>query len=286
MPEKIPPKQMRKWLELYENGKPVDVIATKSHRDVRTIKRCISQARHERLAESVRGNIMMEAAQHHHEALLDMVKDIMDELEANTNKPGIPFEDADLYAFGLRAESSPYWGLLNQHLPRDPLWDLIVNWKKAYIDFADSCAALRKISSGLLAERCRCEIVNTNINSHTKPPYLFSTAPDLIYSEAMAKGMDGKSRTDIMASLKVDRKSGQIVSGGTIMSIAPGQEEEFAGYIREVLGKVNDSNETISVGYKYEALKLASDKARRAAEDIVLLGMVPGLCRICRKLGL
>jgi len=283
MPEKIAPKLMRKWLKMYDDGSPVDVIAKKSHRDVRTIKRYIEQAKHEKLAESVRGNIMMEAAQHHQEDLLGVVKDIMGELEADTNKPEITSEDADdLSSVELSTESSSYWELLRQHLPRDPLWDLIVKWKKAYADFADSCDAVHTITSDLLVEKCRCRIVNAN----TEPPFLFTRAAELICTEAMTRAMDGKPKTDIAALLKIDRKSGNVMSGGTIMAVAPGREDEFAGYIREVLGKVNDSDETTRVYYKYDTLKQANGKARRAAEDILMLGMIPGLCRICRKLGL
>jgi hypothetical protein len=287
MPEKIAPKQMRRWLQMYEDGKPVDVIAKKYHRDTRTIKRGIEEAKRDRLAESVRGNIMMEAAQRHQTVLVETVNDVMDELEADTNKPEIPGEDTDdLSQVALRAESSPYWGLLKQHLPRDPLWDLIIKWKKAHVDFTDSCAAVRKITSDLLVETCRCEIVNADTDVDTKPPFLYSRSAELIYAEAMAKAMDGKPKTDIAASLKADRKSGNVMSGGTVMAVAPGREEEFAGYIHEVLGKVNDSDEATAVYYKHSALKQAYDKARGAAQDIVLLGMVPGLCRICRKLGL
>jgi hypothetical protein len=76
------------------------------------------------------------------------------------------------------------------------------------------------------------------------------------------------------------------MSGGTVLAVAPGREEEFAGHIRKVLAKVNDSDQTTKVSYKYYVLKQANDKVRGAAQDIVLLGMVPGLCRICRKLGL
>ena len=287
MPEKIPPKLMRKWLKIYDDGIPVDVIAKKYHRDVRTIKRCIEETKRDRLAESVRGNIMMEAARGHQEALLGVVNDFVGELAAETSKPEIPAEDTDgLSQIVLRAESSPYWGLLKQHLPRDPLWDLIIRWKKANADFDDSCAAVRKITSDLLLKECRCKIIDANTDTDAKPPFLFSRAVELIYTEALTRAIEDKPRINIADSLKADRKSGQVVSGGTIMAVAPGREEEFAGYIRKVLAKVSDSDQTTKVSYKYDALKQVNEKARAAAQDIMLLGMVPGLCRICRKLGL
>ena len=287
MPEKIAPKLMRRWLQMYEDGNPIDVIAKKNHRDVRTIKRCIEEAKRDRLAESVRGNIMIEAARGHQEALLGMVNDVMGELEAETNKPEIPAECADdLSLVKLRAESSPYWNLLKQHLPRDPLWDSINKWKKARADFDDGCAAVRKIISELLPKECRCKIVDADTNADAKPPFLFSMAAELIYTEVLTRAMDCKPRTNIATSLRIDRKSGNVMSGGTIMAVTPGREEEFAGYIRKVLARANDSVETTTAINKYDTLKKANEKAREAAQDIALLGMVPGLCRICRKLGL
>jgi hypothetical protein len=287
MPERIAPRLMRRWLQMYEDGKPIDVIAVKHHRDVRTIRRCIEEAKRDRLAESVRGNIMIEAARGHQEALLGTVNDVRDELEAETNKPEIPAEGADdLSPVVLRAESSPYWGLLKEHLPRDPLWDSINKWKKARADFDDGCAAVRKIISELLSKECRCKIVDANTDADAKPPFLFSRAAELIYSEVLTRAIDGKPRTNITTSLKIDKKSGNITSGGTIMAVAPGWEEQFAGYIRKVLAKANDSVETTTAINKYDTLKKANEKARKAAQDIALLGMVPGLCRICRKLGL
>ena len=283
MPKKIAPKLKREWLDQKEDGIAIDAIAEKYHRDVRTINDGIEQAMREKSAESVRRNMMMEAAQRHQEALLSVVNDIMGELEANTNKFEITCEDADdLPSVELRTESSSYWELLRQHMPRDPMWDFIIKWKKAHADFTDSCTIVRKITSDVLIEKCRCKIVNAD----TKPPFLFSRAAELINAEVLARQTDGKPKTDIAASLKVDMKSGNVMSGGTIMAVAPGREDDFAGYIREVLDKVNDSDETTRVYYKYRALKQANDKARRAAEEILLLGMVPGLCRICRKLGL
>lgn len=283
MPEKISIKQMREWLEMKESGRTEAAIAHKFRRDVRTIKSGIERAVRERSAETVRTHMMMDAARHHQETLLDIVRGIAPGLEVGIERFASLKSYSNVSELAiLPGETTPHWELLKQHLPRDPLWDMVGKWKKAIIDLASGCVELRGKTDHLLTEKCGCAIVD----SGGRPPFLFSRTPELIYTEVLHLATDNRTRTDTCDSLQVDMKSGQVMIPNTILAVAPGREEEFAGYIRECWNEINESDEAAVLTGKYKDMLNAKEKARKAAEDITLLGILPGLCRICRRLGL
>lgn len=283
MPEKISIKQMRQWLELFESGRTIDAIAHKFGRDVRTIKSGIERARRDRSAEAVRTGMMTDAIKQHQVALLNTVGEIISGLETGADRFAALARYSDVSVFAtLPGEATPYWELLRQHLPRDPLWDFLNRRKKAVMEFAGTCTELRNKTDQLLVQKCRCAIVEND----GRPPFLFTTAPEIIYAEVLYAATDQHPRTDIHNFLQIDVKSGQVMLAHTVLAVAPGSEEEFAGYIREVLHEIDVSEEAARLPGKYRAMLDAKEKTRRAAEEIVLVGMVTGLCRICRRLGL
>ena len=45
MPKKISSNEMRDWLDRYDSGESEAAIAKEAHRDTRTVKKCLAQAR-------------------------------------------------------------------------------------------------------------------------------------------------------------------------------------------------------------------------------------------------
>jgi hypothetical protein len=56
--------------------------------------------------------------------------------------------------------------------------------------------------------------------------------------------------------------------------------------VLEALRELEVSPETTRVVQTYQLLKAATENAQQTAEQVRSLGMIPGLCEICRRLGL
>jgi len=67
---------------------------------------------------------------------------------------------------------------------------------------------------------------------------------------------------------------------------ATGKEEECSQNILAAFKELLNSLEIHKVINSYKYLNEWADKAKQAADEIVLLGYLPGNCRICQRLGM
>jgi hypothetical protein len=70
------------------------------------------------------------------------------------------------------------------------------------------------------------------------------------------------------------------------MAECPGSEEECRVGIIEAFTKLQKDNAVSEVTKLRTKLRESMDKARRPVKEITLLGLVPGRCRVCKRLGL
>jgi hypothetical protein len=84
----------------------------------------------------------------------------------------------------------------------------------------------------------------------------------------------------------VDKESGRVRYGvGMVLAEAPGEEEECKANILVSLKEVLESAEAAKVKKTDADLVEATVKAKRAVEEVLLLELVTGECRVCRRLG-
>lgn len=88
------------------------------------------------------------------------------------------------------------------------------------------------------------------------------------------------------AEIITDPHRGEVTHGrGLALAHAPGKEEECRGAIIAAVAELLRSDEWRSVLETFRRIKGSATKARQAAEEIRLLGLLPGRCRICSRLG-
>lgn len=298
MPKKISPKQVREWLELYESGQSVISIAKKARRDTRTVKRGIEQARREHDARGVRSELLKSALRNHQDNFLEMVKGVLSALEAPA--PGLEVggergeNPAPLNLSGsvasfvpdkgwmvkLNVEDEPHWELLQEHTKRDPMWAALNSWKEALAAHLEARLALKRKAVTLLQKKTGLKL-NRSDAFHLEP---FAVA--LLYQGVLEQALGTRDWTEPEKDI-VDLLRGQVsCRNSPLARVREGAEQECRKNILDALQGLKKSAEAQNVVNTHEQALDAAAKARRAVEEISLLGLVPGQCRVCRRLGL
>ena len=300
MPKKISRNDMRQWLEEYDSGKSEAAIAKDAKRDVRTVKKGIAQARREGEMRGARVELLRNALQRHQDRLLNIVKEAESALVVpardlwrawKQDAPSSPivsrgatatYEADKGWTVLLAAESKPEWGLVQEHLKRDPMWAGLTTWRRAFAAHVEARVSLEPRCADLLIERTGYKLVERS----DEPPFLCSFgALDLIYQSAFDRAMGIKQAAELEDTIVVDTKGGEVWYGNQKLAEAPGDEERCKADILSAIKEALESREAANAGRTYRDLALATAKAGRAVGGILLLELVPGECRVCRRLG-
>ena len=302
MPKKIPLAEMRDWLEAHERGKSIPSIARDARRDVRTVKRGIEQARRDREGQIARSGLLKEALKKHQDSLLGIIDTILSALVMpdpslelrdgrGKNPQPIPIPGGTASYVGerkwivsLHVETNTAWELLQEHLRRDSVWSAFDGWKKMLATHLEDRRVLKSKAATLLEEKTGYGLVDKLDND----PAILYSAVDLFYRVELNKALGIPDETNLEERIIADIAAGEIRHGsmGSILAKAPGAEEECKAGILEAFRELQESFEFSRVKETYEMLEGVTAKARRAVEEISLLGLVPGQCRVCRRLGI
>ena len=301
MPKKIFPNERRQWLERYDAGESEAAIAKAVHRDVRTVKKCIAQARQERDIRGARVELLKNALKQHQDRLLNTLKEVETALVMPARNlwgawtkdvvaspigfmgSSATYEAGKGWIVVLTAESKPEWGLVQEHLKGDPLWTRINAWEKAFAAHVTARVDLEHKCTDLLVEKTGYRLVDQPAN----PPFLLSyTSLDLTYKAVINRVLGVKQGTDFEDMVVTDKERGEVKYGtGTTLAEAPGEEERCKANILEAFKELTESTEAANVKQTQKELEEAITRAKRAVEDILLLELVPGECRVCGRLG-
>jgi hypothetical protein len=306
MPKKISIIEKRKWLEEYESGKSESEIASGKSRDTRTVKKALDDARRDRDARYARSELMKEALRNHQDALKKELMGLIRSLESHRDDfvplswnqgvksiftwagrvedlgyiPGI---SAGRRSSTVRATSTAV-DLLRQHLKDDKSRRILVQWEKACITHIAARVSLQKKVIAMLRQKTGYGVFDRPPES---PPYLFSyTAGSILYHDIIGLALDLHTKSDLEKDTVTDSRDGTVTYHNSILARAPGDESSCRDRIFEAHRELLKSEECRLVGSSYRELDKAAVKARQAAEDIVLLGYIPGQCRVCRRLGM
>lgn len=305
MPKKIFPNERRQWLERYDSGESEAAIAKAAHRDVRTVKKCIARARRERDIYGARVELLKNVLKQHHDRLLSIIKELESALvlpahdlwrawKENASIPVLSFigvtatyEIDKGWTVALAVENKPGWGLVQEHLNGDPMLSSLNAWKKALAAHVEARVNLEAKSAHLLTEKTGYELVEASMDRSAVPPFVNSYPTlDLIYQVVLNRVLGFEQKTKFEDMVTADIERGAVKHGpGTFLAEAPGREEECRVNILAALEELLVSEEATKIVQTHKELEEAMIKARRAADEILLLEMVPGECRVCRRLG-
>ncbi|MCD6599535.1 MAG: hypothetical protein J7L19_03075 [Dehalococcoidia bacterium] len=293
----------RQWLNEYDKGKPQIDIATKYKRDVRTIKKGIADARRERDISLAHAELLKETLQKHNTGLINLVEKLVVVLQPLPASQAIPWGETDigLLTFpGGRAryqnwpdpevsevtldiEAEAQWQLLMEHLKRDPLSRALQVWKRTLSSHIEERVNLKQKLAELLQNKTGYEFRDGAVGDHC----LFLPAVDhlshyLLMSLPLPFDIAGMEE-----SISADSDTGQVKYGqGTTLAFALGEEENCRTNIIAALKELSTTQIKNTLMRSYEAHIASTTKTRRAAEEICMMGLIPGQCRICRRLGM
>lgn len=302
MPKKISIIDMRDWLTQYEQGKSIVSIASGAHRDVKTVKRGIERARLERDAATARAGLIKDRLYRHQNRLLAIVDNIIsalkvlkhDEWLLDRNKEGalIPINlSGAKVSYNLERgliitlddEDMPEWELLIEHLSRTRLRGMLKQWK---MDMKIHLGARSDMQ--LMAEEQLAETGYQLVDNPASSPFIYrsntiSTICEAILNKLIAIG----DSPDFNTLITVDYSMGLVkYMSATILAEAPSKEEECKKLIIDVFNELYEKAKKQPLLDTYRKVEESTFKAKRAAEEISLLGLVPGQCRVCRHLGM
>ena len=312
MPKKIPIKDKRGWLQKYEGGQSEASIAKKAKRNIKTVKTGIEWARNERYAATAQSDLVKEALRNHQEQLLRVIDNIisalvMPSLDLSTHRGAdkdakqiissgavVGYEKDKGLVVTLRDEGTPQWGLLREHLKGDPLWAAISDWKQAMVKYVQAGRMLALKAEDLLQRKTGYRVVQRPIG----PPFLYyNNTSDLICQivikqevvkqKAIKQKLNNQDEEDLEERITVDKNRGTVMCGvGSIMAECPGSEDKCRDNILEAFKALRKLNDIENVIKKYQGIEQPMMKAKQIAEEISLLGLIPGKCRVCERFGI
>ena len=303
MPKKFSDIDKRKWLELYENGKTEKGIANRIKADYRTVKRGIDDARKQRDARLASIELIKEALRKHQNKLLEE----LDQIVSETTPPPEDFGVLSWHHNGYSIFDTPgditkkvqlsdsasskedverqmLRNLLRQHLKSDRLWKLLAEWQRTYsddrvarIDFQRRMVEAVEVTTGLK--------LNDQIKANSPGIYSYILGP-LYYQSILRKAFHPDTQLALKEEIVSDVTRGTVSYRHNILAEAPGNEEKTRQALINVLDTLQALPEVEQVTAIYQRLLEITLRLRQSAEQIKLLGIIPGKCDICSRLGM
>lgn len=250
-----------------------------------------------------RADLIKEALRSHNESLLELLRGILLVVQLPRSDLRIPWKHKEssgsIRIEGGRAqyeswpeikvtnitmdvEDKTEWGLLKEHLKTDRLWQLLGQWEKAFAAHLEARMRMKLKLANLLQIKTKYQIVDKPIEGH----FLYSESVDFLFQEEIQQLLKPASASNLVGDIVAVPDIGSVSDAGLTLARAPGSEEECRQHILDMLDELRVSTEARSVINTYNVAKDLTAKARQAAEEILMLRLVPGHCRICRRLGM
>jgi len=316
MPKKIPIVDKRGWLQDYEQGKSEVAIASQNHRDLRMIKKGIEEARRERVVNMARADLVKEAMRNHNEKLLSIVQEILPVLKPPASTQQVPWrwqistssipinggkaeyeywEQPKVFTIVLDVESKADWRFFEEHVKYEGLWKLLKQWKKVLASHLEARMVLKRslekllendgkeLEASELAKRGKYVLADEPVDG----AFIYSHSVDFLFQMATQRLLGLADTSDFEDSIIADSNSGDVRCGGTILAHAPGAAQGYREHLISAISNLMQKHEEVnSVSKTYKMVEELAVKVRQTAEEIYSMGLVPGQCRICRRLGM
>jgi hypothetical protein len=290
----------RNWLAEYEKGSTQIAIALSNKRDVRTIKKGIEEAQRELDIRAARTELLKEALRKHQNNLVKELDNILSNLKTPPenfivlswyhgedsifNPPDYQNPQQKNDELKIKKLENTVRRLLKQHLKSDPLWKALTQWNNAYTLHKNALMSLQIRLVNLLKEETGFKLVD----KESSPPYVYSYTTGELFLKAILQYTFGKrdKYIDLENNIKSDTRTGSVIYRSSALAEAPGNEDKIRNGLLCALKKAKTLPELSSIPYTYKALNDSTAKAGDIIEEIKLLGLIPGQCDICRRLGM
>ena len=304
MPKKLPMSEKREWLKDFDDGKPAAAIAKERKRALKVIKRGIEEARAERDGAGARAEIVKEALVKHQAQMMGIIERLLGaaevpppDLELRREKNGalapIPLPSGKIIynlaqglIFELSDENTTLWKLLKDHLTRDRLWSTIRKWKEGLISHIKARLDLEKSIKTLIEIETGFKVTGGKAGDDEKD-FVYPHAVNLFYTVNIRKTLGISDETNPQERLIAD-DDGYVRHGvaGSELAYCPGKQEQCREDLIQAFEKIPDLSEMKNVIATESELRNVSNRLKQLLEDIHLMGLIPGRCRICSRISL
>jgi hypothetical protein len=301
MSKKINILVKRKWLDMFEQGKTEVQIAREEKRDPRTITKGIEEvAKAGRLA-SAEAEMLRGALLRHQDQLINVLKGISTmlvpppyNLELREEKDGllapIPLSGARLdhiseeqMTLKIHDEDKLEWGLLQEHLKKDKLWVALRKWRRDLIGHVQAVWQFKQEVKAQLEKETGMKF--RQYKDDERPEYLLPETADLLFKVGINKILGIPDGTDLENNL-FDRDDGFVRHGPGGTKLAKCKNTKICKKkIAIVITSLPSVIKALVVKRTHRELADIIKSAKGQADEILLLGMITGKCRVCRRLG-
>jgi hypothetical protein len=294
MPKKISIVQKREWFNSYENGQAEAKIASKAKHDVKTIKSGIEEVKRERDAQLARSELLRDALRKHQDQMLSCIDGIVNALELpaidlsvdvpiSLKEAEITYEKTKGLDLILYSEKKPEWGLLKEHIgKRDRLWIALDKWKRTVISHMHLRRQLYSELEELLKDKGYELVENTGI-----APYLYRNSVWLLYRDVVKGALKEKAKTDFTKLIKIHRETGEVHYGsGIILAKAPREEEKCRNNVLDALDELGKKSTVGELNETCKEIETSISELNITAVEFSLIGLIPGRCQVCRRIGI
>ena len=302
MPKKISNTDMDQWLADYDRGTPVHQIAKDASRDVRTVSKRIDQARKEQEKRVVRRELMKEALLSHNRELSQFITgikgavvvpgydlyipDIESRLKSDIQLRGARgvFDSKQSLIIRFNSEDDLRWKLLLEHLGVDPVMVSIPNWKRTLITHLNARIAFKEKVKESLELKTGLKIVNKSGDELKEPGISFFTV-DLYYEVIIKPALDVPDTTNLGDNILLTA-DGYILHGkaGSKLAFAPKNGPAVCDGMKTALSDLYQCNEVKKVRSTYLVLMEHTKNLIEGLEELVMVGLLPGTCRVCKRI--
>lgn len=305
MARKFSSVERNKWLQEYEDGRPEASIAGDAGCDVRTVKKGIDEARRERDARVARIELLKDAMSKHHETLLRRLGEISASLqlppwdwtvlswhengESVFSERSIDIEDKLQVESRKDHRSSDIQGekidhMLRQHLKNDKLWKSLARREQVHASHRLARVELQQKVVDILERETGCSLES---DSAVLPPYLCSyTTGDLFYKMTLRLAFGDYKNDAWQDEIIVDPGVCYVKYRNSILAEVPKRADGCREKLLCAFQKMRSLPEIKQVVTTYQELEESTFQAKQAIEEIRLSGLVPGQCKVCRRLGM
>lgn len=298
MPIDIPLAKKTEWLKAHQEGKSHVDIAKSVSRDPRTVKKGIEEARRAQDSQAARIELVRAAIVKHQDALLGIIEGILSALVPPSPNLVLPLQHCDSpvtiplsgatakyeseggWSVTLKDEDAALWELLQEHLRRDRMWNSVARWKRAVAAHLEAGIALKRQTAALLEEKTGLKL------DLTQPTYVEPSGLELLYQVVLNRALGIPDSRNPEKNIRAPGDGYVLYFNSRIAKTEAGAEKKCRKGMLNALKELKVSAQVSEAAETYRRLEEVTARVRRAVEEVWLLGLVPGRCRVCRRLGM
>lgn len=297
MSRKISIQEKKKWLEMFEQGKTENQIARAVKRDLRTIVSGLQEASRDRHLANAEAEMLRNALLNHQNQLMNVLRNISSMLvlppsilqlrEENGLLVPIPLQGSLIeqtpekeIRLKIHEEDKLEWELLQGHLKSDKLWSYIKRWRQAMTDYIRARWEFIQAIELSLEDKTKLQFEK---QGKEQTEYLLPITVDLLYQVAINGILGVRDGSNLEENIKAG--SDESVRYWTTELARCKDTAKCRDGIISVFLSLPASPAGVEVKSTYAELATVTRLARRHVDEILLLGMVTGKCRVCSRLG-